>query len=147
MIIGPGSWNSIAALPKLELPPDDRDLIVTVHYYNPFPFTHQGAPWAGLKDKTGVVWNGTAEERQAIRGTSKRRRAWAAQHDRPIFLGEFGAYDRGEMPSRVRWTNFVARQAEKFGWSWAYWQFDSDFIVYDVKRDAWVEPIRRALLP
>jgi endoglucanase len=41
----------------------------------------------------------------------------------------------------------VARQAEKLGWSWAYWQFDGDFIVYDVKNDAWVEPIRRALLP
>ena len=47
----------------------------------------------------------------------------------------------------MRWTSFVARQAEKLGWSWAYWQFDSDFIVYDVKKDAWVEPIRRALIP
>ena len=44
VIVGPASWNSIAALPKLELPPDDHDIIVTVHYYSPFPFTHQGAP-------------------------------------------------------------------------------------------------------
>jgi endoglucanase len=47
----------------------------------------------------------------------------------------------------VRYTDFVARAAEKFGWSWAYWQFDSDFIVYNINEDHWVEPIRDALLP
>jgi endoglucanase len=41
----------------------------------------------------------------------------------------------------------VTRTAEERGWSWGYWQFDSDFILYDVKRDAWVEPILRALIP
>jgi hypothetical protein len=39
------------------------------------------------------------------------------------------------------------RTAEKSGCSWAYWQFDSDFIVYDIPNDRWVEPIRDALLP
>jgi endoglucanase len=147
VVVGPASWNSIAALPNLQLPPDDHNIIVTVHYYNPFPFTHQGAAWAGLKDKTGVSWIGTAKEQDAIRGDFEKAHAWAARHGRPILLGEFGAYDQGDMQSRARWTSFVARQAEKLGWSWAYWQFDSDFIVYDVKRDAWIQPILRALLP
>jgi endoglucanase len=29
----------------------------------------------------------------------------------------------------------------------AYWQFDSDFIVYDIDKDTWVIPIKNALLP
>jgi len=33
------------------------------------------------------------------------------------------------------------------GWSWAYWQFDSNFIVYDVNNDKWVEPVLNALIP
>jgi endoglucanase len=41
----------------------------------------------------------------------------------------------------------VARTAEALGWAWAYWQFDSDFIVYDIDHDRWVEPILRALIP
>ena len=45
-----------------------------------------------------------------------------------------------------RYTDFVARTAEASGWSWAYWQFDSDFILYDMKRDGWVEPILAALV-
>jgi endoglucanase len=41
----------------------------------------------------------------------------------------------------------VARAAEALGWSWAYWQFDNDFILWDMKADKWVEPILRALIP
>ena len=64
-----------------------------------------------------------------------------------LTLGEFGAYDKAEMPSRVRYVGFVAREAEKRGWSWAYWQFDNDFILYDVPAKHWIEPIRDALIP
>jgi endoglucanase len=51
------------------------------------------------------------------------------------------------MESRVRYISSIARAAERQGWSWAYWQFDSDFILYDMQRDAWVEPILGALIP
>jgi endoglucanase len=147
VIVGPVSWNNINALDKLELPEGDRNLIVTVHYYSPFAFTHQGAAWAGQKDKIGVTWNGTTQEREAIERDFDKAQAWARQHRRPLYLGEFGAYDKGDLASRVRWTDFVARQAEKRGWSWAYWQFDGDFIVYDMSRQQWVQAIRDALIP
>jgi endoglucanase len=146
VIIGPASWNNIEDLPKLELPEDDRNIIATIHYYSPMPFTHQGAAWTA-NVKTGVPWNGTEQEQQAILADFDKAQAWAEQHRRPLLLGEFGAYDKADMPSRVRWTSFVARQAEARKWSWAYWQFDGDFIVYDIKKDAWVEPIRAALAP
>ena len=40
VVIGPGEWNSIDKLGELVLPEDDRNIIVTVHYYEPFRFTH-----------------------------------------------------------------------------------------------------------
>ena len=146
VIVGPAFWNSIDHLRELALPDTDRNLIVTVHYYKPMEFTHQGASWAGQQDKSGVQW-GAAAEREAVRNDFAKVAAWAKEHDRPVFLGEFGAYDKGPMESRVRYTDAVARTAESFGWSWAYWQFDSDFILWDMKRDAWVEPILHALIP
>ena len=73
--------------------------------------------------------------------------AWSRKHDRPILLGEFGAYDRAPMDSRVRWTDAVARAAEERGFAFAYWQFSSDFLLWDFSREAWVEPILRAVLP
>lgn len=51
------------------------------------------------------------------------------------------------MPSRIRHVGFVAREAKARGWSWAYWQFESDFILYDIPVGHWIEPIRDALIP
>jgi endoglucanase len=146
VIIGPAFWNSIEHLKELQLP-DDPNLIATIHYYLPMDFTHQGAPWADRKDKLGVEWLGTKTELDAINGNFDKAAAWAKEHHRPMFLGEFGAYDKAPMESRARYTASVARAAEQRGWSWAYWQFDSDFIVYDIAHDSWVLPIRDALIP
>jgi hypothetical protein len=148
VIVGGGRWNSIDGLQTLVLPEGDRNLIATVHYYTPMEFTHQGAPWSPEnKDKSGVLWMGTDQERRRIELDFARAQQWAVAHDRPVLLGEFGAYDKADMDSRARYTATVARTAERLGWSWAYWQFDSDFVVYDVEKDAWVEPLREALLP
>jgi endoglucanase len=147
VIIGPDPWNSFKQLESLQLPEEDRNLIVTFHYYDPFPFTHQGTPWTGQRDKTGVTWQGTEQERQAIEQDFEQVQAWAKRHQRPIYLGEFGAYEKGDMDSRVRWTAFVTRQAEKRDWSWAYWQFAGDFVLFDMAKQKWVQPIRDALMP
>lgn len=147
VIVGPGHWNAISHLEKLKLPEQDRQLIVTVHFYEPFNFTHQGTSWTDLKDKLGFDWKGTTEEIVALNRAFDKADAWSKANQRPLLLGEFGAFDRAPLESRVRWTDAVARAAEARRWSWAYWQFDSDFILYDVKREAWVEPILKALIP
>jgi endoglucanase len=148
VIVGGGRWNSIDGLQTLVLPEADRNLIATVHYYTPMEFTHQGAPWnKENKDKSGVVWTGTDQERRRIELDFAKAQQWAVEHDRPLLLGEFGAYDKADMDSRARYTAAVARVAERLGWSWSYWQFDSDFVVYDIGKDAWIEPLRKALVP
>jgi hypothetical protein len=40
------NWGGIDGLQKLTLLPD-RNVIYSFHCYDPFPFTHQGATWAG----------------------------------------------------------------------------------------------------
>ncbi|UCG56464.1 MAG: glycoside hydrolase family 5 protein [Phycisphaerales bacterium] len=147
VIIGPPHYNSIGHLDELDLPEEDRNIILTVHYYSPMDFTHQGAPWAGRKDKTGVEWTGTEQEKAAVERDFASAQAWAKKHNRPVFLGEFGVYDKAAMESRVRYLDFVTRAMEKLGWSWAYWQFDSDFVLYDIDREKWVEPVLNALIP
>jgi endoglucanase len=58
LVVEPGGWGGIGELKNLVLPPDDN-LIVSVHCYEPFHFTHQGAGWVGADFKqTGIVFPG-----------------------------------------------------------------------------------------
>jgi endoglucanase len=62
IFVEPGGWGDIGELKNLVLPPDDN-VIVSVHCYEPFHFTHQGATWTG-KDflQTGIVFPGPPEK-------------------------------------------------------------------------------------
>jgi endoglucanase len=148
LIIGPGQWNAVGALESLQLPEEERGIIVTFHYYNPFQFTHQGAEWVqGSQAWLGTTWTGTPQQKNAIELELVRAKLWAEQHNRPLFVGEFGAYSKADMNSRALWTSFVARQAEKYGMSWCYWEFCAGFGVYDRNANDWHHPLLRALIP
>jgi endoglucanase len=146
VVIGPGSWYNYAYLAKLELPVTDRHLIASFHYYAPMEFTHQGSPWVSQYKLTGQNW-GSDADLALLNKDFDAAKAWGDQWNRPIYLGEFGAYETAPMDGRVRYTNAVARAAEAHGFSWGYWQFDKDFVVYDIAKDQWIEPIRDALIP
>ena len=148
VLIGPAFWNNISWLEKLELPAADRHIIISVHYYEPHRFTHQGASWgdAEWRALSGIRW-GAAPDYAKIEKDFDVAQAFAMKEGRPVFLGEFGAYDKAPLEDRIKYTAAVARAAEKRGWAWAYWQFDSNFVVYDVDADRWNEPIYRALVP
>jgi len=147
IVVGPGGWNSIKELRYLDLP-DDPHLVVTVHYYSPFHFTHQGAEWvSGSNAWLGTKWLGTAQQRHAVEWDFRQAARWAREHDRRVFLGEFGAYSKADQASRVRWTAFVARTAESQGFAWAYWEFGAGFGVYDRGKGQWREDLLRSLIP
>ena len=147
VVIGPRKWNSLSELDNLKLPAADRDIVVTFHYYTPMEFTHQGAYWASEFTKlSGVTW-GTSSDRDRLTKDFAQVAAWAEHNGRPILLGEFGALETAGMTQRVAWTYAVARTAEARGFAWSYWQFDSDFVVWDMSKDGWVPPIHGALIP
>jgi endoglucanase len=148
VIIGGSNWNSLDTLAQLQLPEQDRNLIGTFHYYNPFKFTHQEAEWVqGSAAWKGTKWTGAAPEVEAVRKDFDKAAAWSKQRDRPVYLGEFGAYSKADMDSRVCWTRTIAREAEQGGFSWAYWEFASGFGAYDPQARAWREPLLQALVP
>lgn len=148
VIIGPDNWNGLEDLPKLDLPADDQHIIVTFHYYHPMTFTHQGATWVSedIQKLSNVPW-GSEADIALLDKEFDIVKAWSEAQHRPIFLGEFGAYDKAPMEYRVKWDSAVARAAEARGFPWAYWQFDPDFKLYDFGTHSWVEPILHALIP
>ncbi|HEX5400026.1 MAG TPA: glycoside hydrolase family 5 protein [Verrucomicrobiae bacterium] len=58
IFVEPGNWGNIDELKNLVLPPDGN-VMVSVHCYDPFLFTHQGATWTGgTTPVTGIVFPG-----------------------------------------------------------------------------------------
>lgn len=149
VVVGPVSWNSIHSLDSMSLPENDRGLIVTVHYYDPFQFTHQGASWVGDQSMNwlGTTWLGSPDEHNAVNSAFDAAAQWASEHNRPLYLGEFGSYSTADMNSRYRWTDYVARSAEKRGISWTYWEFGAGFGAYDRDKNEWRPLLLKALMP
>ncbi len=148
VVVGPTNWNNLDDLDELVLPANDQHIIVTFHYYNPFQFTHQGAEWVqGSNSWLGTKWTATNGQKQYVQFDFNTVGAWAKKNQRPIFLGEFGAYSKADMDSRILWTAFVAREAEARNFSWSYWEFCSGFGLYDLTTNQWREGLVQALLP
>ena len=130
------------------LPADDRNIVLTFHYYSPYRFTHQGAKFGKVRDVHGVTW-GDSADRQTLHKDFDRFARLAAAVQRPMLLGEYGVYDKSGTPveQRAAWVGAVACEAERHNFSWSYWQFQGDFALWDEAADAWVQPIKDALLP
>jgi endoglucanase len=148
ILVQTANGGGFAAIEDLQLPAGERNAIVEVHYYGPMKFTHQQASWSSARIYKDISWTATGEEKKEIAGDFAKVVAWAKRNNRPLYLGEFGAYQAAEMPSRARWTSFLARTAEQNAMSFAYWGFwRCGFDLFDAKTESWTEPLLRALVP
>jgi len=137
VVIGTANWGGLSGLSGLKLPTDDN-LILTIHYYEPMSFTHQGADWVKPKPPVGVQWKGTYYEKLAVRQAMDAIADYSKAHNGiPVFIGEFGAYSLADSASRGRWAGYCARLFESYGFSWAWWEFKAGFGVYAEASSQW----------
>jgi len=142
LMVGTASWGGLDGLDQLTLPPDSN-LIVTVHYYNPFEFTHQGAEWSeGTEEWLGTSWGQTNEDYTNVMVDFNRVRTWSVEHNRPIYVGEFGSYHRAGMAYRMLWTQAVVMVCEDREISWGYWEFGAGFGAFDISTGEWTDLIQ-----
>ena len=55
LVIGPNRWQTPENFPFLKIPPDDPNIILSLHTYSPLFFTHHLAHWMAFKDFKGPV--------------------------------------------------------------------------------------------
>jgi aryl-phospho-beta-D-glucosidase BglC (GH1 family) len=147
VLIGTAPYGGLGGLSNLVIP-DDEFIILTVHYYNPFHFTHQGASWVGEGSDAwlGTKWNDSEDERAIVQNEFALLRQIEQDKKIPIHIGEFGAYEKADITSRGKWTTYVARYLETLNWSWAYWEFSAGFGIYDPAKDKYNDVLVDALL-
>ncbi|MBL0422926.1 glycoside hydrolase family 5 protein [Ramlibacter sp. AW1] len=144
VMIGPGGYNHVRELPRLRLP-KDRNLIVPVHLYDPFDFTHQGVTWRPQPMPKGIACC-DAGQRRTMTEVMERASRWNREHGVPMHLGEFGVFHEADGASRAAWARHMRDEAERRGIGWTWWSFSSDFGVWSAETRGWVEPLRQALL-
>ncbi len=147
VLVAPGEYNGLGALPKIKLP-DDKNIILSIHYYNPFQFTHQGAEWIGgdANSWLGTKWEDLEMERNQVESEFSYLKTFQKQANIPVNIGEFGAYSKADITSRNKWTTFLARWFEQQGYSWAYWEFSAGFGIYDPATTTYKQSLVDALI-
>ena len=111
LMVGPTMWNNALRPSELRLP-EDENLIVTVHHYEPFDFTHQGAEWNEPRLPLGLDCC-DAKQLSRIVAPLEMARQWRAQHGYPVMVGEFGACGKAPADARRRYLTAIRREMEQ----------------------------------
>lgn len=152
IVIGPTDWNSAFALDTLNVP-NDPNIVVTIHSYEPFNFTHQQARWAGEKLATtkGVLCC-SKEQIERMNTPLEKAKKWSLNKNIPIWIGEFGSYkgpqnSPNNETSRINYTKTMRELAEMKNFQWTYWELDSGFGIYSQVDNQWNPNLLNALIP
>ena len=126
VVAGGPNWSSLDGLLRSQ-PLADDNVLYTFHFYEPFEFTHQGAPWVeGPVGRTsGVRYPASPSQPRQVEQRLAAAAEWARQHGVPVWAGEFGAYPvAAPRLDRLRWLYDVRTTLERYGIGWCLWSYD-----------------------
>lgn len=152
-------YNSFKTLVDLEVP-EDANVAITVHFYEPFVFTHQRASWSGFADNMpavpfpGIVpdlTNYVAADHHSLKLSGTELSVardidapfaavaeWAKTKapGREIYLGEFGVYRTADARSLENWVLAVRAACARHDIGWCVWDYQGGFAVRDPQGNA-----------
>jgi endoglucanase len=160
-------WSNFHTVGDVELP-DDPNIALTIHFYEPMIFTHQRAPWVGFTDTlppvtfpgtvpdvtghttaiyTQKLHAGDPVDAAPIDKAFADVSAWLAVHAPKIevYVGEFGVYRAADADSTRRWIAKIRSNSESRGWGWAVWDYNQSFGVRGSNGSG--TPVLEALFP
>lgn len=150
IMIGSAEWGGVSGYRKLVIPDEctAENTIATIHFYEPFEFTHQGAEWSnGADEWIGTRWRGSDEEKQSLYVLMDYLDSWNTKGFE-IYMGEFGVYSKfSKKEDQTLWTSFIARESERRGYSWAYWEYSAGFGAFNAETGSWRSQLIKALIP
>ena len=168
VFIGSNRWQSHATVKDLRFPPNDKNLVISFHYYEPFPLTHYKGSWTHMKDYTGLVrypGNVATQEdldvlpkelqeqykylttmvynRDVIEADFQQVADVAKKLGLTVYCGEFGCIAGAPEADMYRWYADMGSLFEQFDFAYAAWDYKGGF---GIKRNGeWVWPIIHSL--
>ncbi len=157
IIIGSNMWQSVHTFESLRLPKEDPNIIVSFHFYLPFPVTHYQASWTPIAAYQGPVdYPGQLMPKDAVDQLDEPLRsvleemngvftrdsleawilkpiAFAKQRGLQVYCGEWGSYPTIDQSVRLRWYGDVRSILEKHDVAWTTWDYKGGFGIRDGK--------------
>ncbi len=138
LVIGSNRWQSVNTFDQLVVPADDKHILLSFHFYEPFHLTHYQASWTDLKDFEGqvqypgqIVVDGTTPEEQRVYNKDTlelmmhKAFTLAEQLNLPLFCGEFGVIDGTPEESKLAWYRDLIAILEEHDVAYANWNYKS----------------------
>ncbi len=157
LLVSGADYGGITGLTDLGLV-NDKNIIYSFHFYDPFLFSHQGAGWAGdgvattgipypynaaamppINKLAAASWGQGLYDNYKNDGTDakilstiKIASDWSKANNVPIFCGEFGSYGTyADEASRCRHMKAMRTALESFKISYTWWEYLSSFSFFN----------------
>ena len=160
LVIGSNLWQGYQTIKYLRIPENDKNIVISFHYYNPMILTHYGAWWTPLgKYKGKVNYPGiliSKEDFEAapdsikpelepyltqewnidkIRADFKDAIEAAKKYNVQLFCGEWGVYEPVDRDLAYAWTKDMLTVFDEFNIAWTTWCYDADFGFWDQQKN------------
>ncbi len=156
LLIGSNRWQTPENFPFLKIPPNDPNIILSLHTYAPLFFTHHLADWTAFKDYTGPVHYpgrviAVADFPKSMMNTTNADLKFQLEESRqvfnkkklakllqpaiqkarelklPLYCGEFGCLPHVERADRLKYYEDIISVFEENNIGWCNWEYKGDF--------------------
>ena len=161
LVIGSNMWQSYGTIKYLKVPENDKNIILSFHYYNPMILTHYGTWWTPIGKYTGKVnypgvlvskedYDTASDSVKAVIDENKfTTEEWnidriradfkdaieaAKKYNLQLFCGEWGVYEPVDRELAYKWTKDMLTVFDEFNIAWTTWCYDADFGFWDQKK-------------
>lgn len=135
IVIGSNRWQSAQTFNQLKVP-NDKHIILSFHFYEPFYLTHYQASWTNLRDFTGqvnypgrIVADGDEPDqrriynRDTLEWMMRKPLKVADSLKLPLYCGEFGVIFKAPRDSRLAWYRDMVSIFDERGIAYANWNY------------------------
>ncbi len=158
IVIGSNMWQIVQLVPLLDLPENDKNIIISFHFYSPLLFTHYTASWTPLKNyRTEITypgmivqpevlnnWLATADtttiqlleelkepfNKNRIKQMIRPAIEFAKSKKLPLYCGEFGCLPTVPRTARLAYYSDLISVFEEEDIAWTKWEYKGEFGIY-----------------
>lgn len=157
IVVGSNRWQSVHTFKDLRVPPNDQNIILSFHFYEPLIVTHYKANWTKVGEYEGEVqYPGKIVDSSDAKNLPEdlKQEVWRHAHiftkdtidayiqkalrkaeklNLQLYCGEWGCLPTVPQDDRLQWYSDVRSVLEKYNIAWSNWDYKGGFGIVNRK--------------